>query len=78
MLFFIAINLWAIAGAANWFSGHGIGSGIIDEGFPLKWFNVVGYGPVIVWDALATNISIALTASLIAGIVIKPVFHPDR
>jgi len=78
MLFFIAFNLWAIAGAVGWLSGYGIGHGIIDEGFPLKWYYVVGYGPLVVWDALATNVSIALTASLIAGIVIKPVFRPDR
>jgi len=78
MLFFIAVNLWAIAGVAGWLSGYGIGRGIIDTGFPLKWYYVPGYGPLVIWDALATNVSIALTASLIAGIVIKPVFRPDR
>jgi hypothetical protein len=73
MLFFVAVNLWAYAGAV---SGRGV-HGIIVAGFPLRWY-VTGYGSGVIWDALATDVSIALTASLIAGIVIKPIFRPDR
>jgi hypothetical protein len=73
MLFFIAVNLWAYIGAVSSRGGHGI----IEAGFPLKWY-LTGYGSGVIWDALTTNASIALTASLIAGIVIKPVFRPDR
>ena len=73
MLFFVAVNLWAYTGAVTSRGGHGI----IEAGFPLRWY-ITGYVSGVVWDALATNVSIALTASLIAGIVIKPVFRPDR
>ncbi len=73
MLFFVAVNLWAYAGAVSSRGGHGI----IEAGFPLRWY-VRGYGSGVIWGALATNVSIALTASLIAGIVIKPVFRNDR
>lgn len=73
MLFFIAVNLWAYHGAVSSRGGHGI----IEAGFPLRWY-VKGYESGVIWDALATNVSIVLTASLIAGIVIKPIFRPDR
>ena len=76
MLLFTAANLWAIAGVVGTIRRGG-GHGIFMAGFPLRWY-VLGYGSGIIWDALATNVSVALTASLIAGIVIKPVFRPDR
>jgi hypothetical protein len=37
---------------------------------------VIGYGSVVIRDALTADVSVALTASLIAGIVNKPVFRP--
>jgi hypothetical protein len=78
MLFFTAVNLWAFAGACGSHGGSGIGHGIIEAGFPLRWYVAGYYGSGVIWDALGTNVSVALTASLIAGIVIKPVFRPDR
>lgn len=74
ILFFSAVNMYAYLGAL----GGRDGDGVTEAGFPLRWFSTGWVSePYIIWDALATDVLIALVTSFIAGIVIKPVFRPD-
>ena len=74
MLFFLAVNIYAYLGALGNRGGHSV----TEAGFPFRWYSTGWVSePYIDWDALSLNVSIALVTSLVAGIVIRPVFHPD-
>ena len=74
MLFFLAVNLYAYLGALGSRGGHSV----IEAGFPFRWYTAGWVSePYIDWDALSLNVSVALVTGLVAGMVIRPVFHPD-
>jgi hypothetical protein len=74
MLFFLAVNLYACLVALGNRGGHSVA----EAGFPFRWYTTGWVAePHIDWDALSLNVSVALVTGLVAGIVIRPVFHPD-
>ena len=73
-LFFLGVNLYAYFGAM---STRG-GDSVTEAGFPFRWYSTGWVSePYVIWNALAVDVLIAIVASIIAGIVIRPVFWPD-
>ena len=54
------------------------GHGVMDAGFPLKWYVGSWVGPGMIWEAFVLDVMLALTASVISAKILKSILQPNE
>jgi hypothetical protein len=71
---FVAINSAMYIAAINCCSGDGV----MDAGFPLKWYVGSWVDIGVIWEAFVLDVMLALTASVISAKILKLILQPNE